>query len=75
MIVLIKLLYLLKNKSDVYDIFKLFVNQIENQFNWKIKRFHSDKGIEYNLDVFNNFYNTHGIIHEMWDPNRVLLAR
>ena len=34
--------YLMKNKSEVIDMFKSFLNEIENQFNRKIKRFRSD---------------------------------
>ena len=36
-------IYLLKNKSDVFDMFKVFVTEIENQFNKRIKKLHSDR--------------------------------
>ena len=39
-------IYLLKNKSDVFDMFKVYVTKIENQFNKRIKRLHSDRGTE-----------------------------
>ena len=49
-------IYLLKNKSDVLDVFKVFVTKLENQFNKRIKRLHSDRGIEYDSVAFNEFY-------------------
>ena len=36
--------YLLKNKSDVFEKFQEFLKEVENQFGWKIKRFRSDRG-------------------------------
>lgn len=39
--------YLMKNKSEAFDMFKNFLNEIENQFNRKIKRLRSDRGTEY----------------------------
>ncbi|KAK2372890.1 CBL-interacting serine/threonine-protein kinase [Trifolium repens] len=36
--------YLMKNKSEAFDMFKLFVNEIENQFDKKVKRLRSDRG-------------------------------
>ncbi|KAL0539363.1 hypothetical protein IC582_023574 [Cucumis melo] len=57
-------IYLFKNKSDAYDMFKVFVTKIENQFNIRIKRLRSDRGTEYDSVVFNEFYNSKGIIHE-----------
>ena len=60
--------YLMKNKSDALDMFKLFVTEIENQFNKKIKRFRSDRGTEYESRLFIDFYNSHGIVHERTAP-------
>ena len=57
-------IYLLKNKSNAFDTFKLFVNEIETQHNRKVKRLCSDRGTKYDSDNFNEFYNSHGIIHE-----------
>jgi hypothetical protein len=36
--------YLMENKSEAFDMFKLFVNEIENQFDKKVKRLRSDRG-------------------------------
>ena len=44
--------YLTKNKSEAIDMFKIFITEIENQFNRKIKRFHTDRGQEYESVVF-----------------------
>ena len=60
--------YLMKNKSDAFDMFKEYVTEIENQFNKKIKRFRSDRGTEYDSSMFREFYNSHGIIHETTAP-------
>lgn len=51
------------NESDLFYMFKNFVNEIENQFSKKIKRLRSDKRIEYDSGLLNEFHK-HGIIHE-----------
>ncbi|KAL0556336.1 hypothetical protein IC582_004849 [Cucumis melo] len=56
------------NKSDAYEIFKVFVTEIENQFNKRIKRLRSDREIEYDSVAFNEVYNSKGIIHETTTP-------
>ena len=56
--------YLMKNKSEAIDMFKIFITEIENQFNRKIKRFHTDRGQEYESAVFVDLYKSLGIIHE-----------
>jgi len=56
--------YLMKNKSDALDMFKIFVKEIENQFNKKIKRYRSDRGTEYLSHTTNKYYKELGIIHE-----------
>ncbi|KAK2429298.1 putative mitochondrial protein [Trifolium repens] len=60
--------YLMKNKSDALDMFKIFIKEIENQFNKRIKRFRSDRGTEYGSYAFNEYYKEHGIIHETTAP-------
>ena len=44
--------YLLKNKSEAIDMFKIFLSEIENQFNRKVKRIRSDRGKEYSSEKF-----------------------
>lgn len=48
-----------KNKNEALDMVKTFVNKIENQFSIKIKRFHNDRGSEYNSSLFNKFSKQH----------------
>ena len=60
--------YLMKNKSDAFEMFKSFITEIENQSNKKVKRLHSDRGTEYESSLFIEFYNSHGIIHERTAP-------
>ena len=35
--------------------FKIFLKEVENQFNRKIKRIRSDRGHEYESSAFNSF--------------------
>ena len=54
-------IYLLKNKSDVYDKFVEFYKLTSNLYNIQIKTFKSDNGTEYiNKNVI-SFLNNHGI--------------
>ena len=47
--------YLLKNKSDAFENFQIFLKQVENQFGRKTKRTRSDRGCEYESSAFNSF--------------------
>jgi len=58
----------MKNKSDALDMFKIFVKEIENQFNKRIKRYRSDRGTEYLSHTSNEYYKELGIIHETTMP-------
>ena len=60
--------YLMKNKSDAFDMFKTFKTEIENQANMKIKRLRSDRGTEYESNSILDFYKQHGIVHERTTP-------
>jgi len=40
-------LYLLKAKSDTFDLYQVFESWLVTQFNTKVKRLHSDCGGEY----------------------------
>ena len=42
-------------------MFKVFVTEIKNQFNKRVKRLRSDRGTKYDSVVFNEFYNSKGI--------------
>ena len=52
-------MYLLKNKSDTLEIFKLFKTMVSNQFNMSIKAVQSDWGGEFR--PFTKFLTEHGI--------------
>jgi len=60
--------YLMKNKSDAFDMFRSFITETENQYSKKVKRLRSDRGTEYESSVFIEFYKSHGIVHERTAP-------
>lgn len=80
-------IYLLHNKSDVFEKFKDFKALVENQLNLNIKTFRTDNGREYLSNDFKNFLKKSGIIHQTSTPytpqqnglaermNRTLLER
>ena len=47
---------------------KNFSREVENKFGRKIKRFRSDRGLEYESIEFNSFVQSLGIIHETTPP-------
>lgn len=54
-------IYFMRNKSEVFEKLRSFVQEVENQFDEKIKEIHSDGGREYiNKDV-ETFLNNKGI--------------
>ena len=55
-------MYLLKHKSNVFDLFKYFNTYVKNQFDTKIKILRTDGGGEYTSTVFNQFCFSNGII-------------
>ena len=59
-------MYMLVNKSKVYDKFLLFKAMVETQFSTKIKVLRSDGrrgGGEYTLKAFESFLSSNGIMH------------
>ena len=56
--------YLLRNKDEARDAFIKYKNKVENQLSKKIKRLRTDRGGEYESNLFNSFCEDHGIIHE-----------
>lgn len=79
--------YLIKNKSDVFDKFKEFKAIVENQLNLSIKTLRTDNGREYLSNEFKSFLINNGITHPTSTPytpeqnglaesmNRTLLER
>ena len=55
---------MMKNKSEVLDRFKEFLNMAENLFGRKVKKLRSDNGGEYTSNEFILFCKEHGILKD-----------
>ncbi len=60
--------YLINSKSELFDKFKFYKVEVENQLERKIKILRSDKGGEYSSNEMNDFCELHGIIHHVTAP-------
>ncbi|GKE07440.1 retrotransposon protein, putative, ty1-copia subclass [Tanacetum coccineum] len=60
--------YLMKHKHEVFEIFKVFQNEVENQLGKKIKAIQSDRGGEYLSHKFVNHMKSYGIISQLTLP-------
>ena len=60
--------YLMKNKSDVYEKFVEYKNVVENQTGRKIKIIRSDRGGEYVGQNFQQYLKDNGIISQVTPP-------
>ena len=56
--------FLMKNKSEVFDHIVSFFNLIKNQFDKTVKVFRSDNGTEFVNKKFENFLQNNGILHQ-----------
>ncbi|CAL5350327.1 unnamed protein product [Camellia sinensis] len=56
--------YLMKDKSEVFSVFRTFHKMICTQFGATIKIFRSDNGGEYIDSGLEQYFSTHGIIHQ-----------
>ena len=61
-------MYTCCTKDEAMDYFKIYKAEVENQLERKIKRLRSDRGGEYFSNVFDEFCEEHGIIHERTPP-------
>ena len=61
--------FLLKQKSEVFTVFKHFKNLVENQYSTKIKVLSSDNDGEYINSQFQEFCSEHGILHQTSCPH------
>ena len=61
-------LFLLKFKSDVFDVFKYFKATVENQLGSNIKILRTDKGGEFTSNAFKRFCSLNGIIQLLSCP-------
>ncbi|GKB08315.1 retrotransposon protein, putative, ty1-copia subclass [Tanacetum coccineum] len=60
--------YLMKYKHEVFETFKVFQNEVENQLGKKIKAIQSDRGGEYLSHEFVNHMKSYGIISQLTPP-------
>ena len=61
-------MFLLKTKDEVFECFKTYKAEVENQLEKKIKCVRSDRGGEYFSNEFDLFCAENGIIHERTPP-------
>ena len=54
--------YLLKHKHEVFETFKVFINEVELQLGKKIKALRSDRGGEYISQEFKDYLVECGIV-------------
>ena len=62
-------LYLMKQRSELYSIFKSFYMEIKTQFNASLHIFRSDNVHEYFHTSLSQFFYDHGIIHQSSCPH------
>ena len=62
-------LYLLKERFELYSIFKSFYMEKKTQFNASLRIFWSDNAREYFHTSFSQFFDDHGIIHQSSCPH------
>nr|GEU47325.1 zinc finger, CCHC-type [Tanacetum cinerariifolium] len=60
--------YLLKHKHEVFETFKVFQKEVENQLGKTIKSLRSDRGGEYTSQEFLDHLKDHGIIAHRTPP-------
>ncbi|KAK9119049.1 hypothetical protein Scep_017142 [Stephania cephalantha] len=60
--------FLIKNKREAFDVFKIYKAEVENQLDKKIKVLKTDRGGEYDSIEFAEFCNTNGIIYQTTAP-------
>ena len=62
-------LYLTKERSELYSIFKSFYMEIKTQVNASLRIFRSDNAREYFHTSLSQFFDDHGIIHQSSCPH------
>ncbi|GJU16147.1 retrotransposon protein, putative, ty1-copia subclass [Tanacetum coccineum] len=60
--------YLLKHKHEVFETFKVFKSEVENQLGKTIKAIRSDRGGEYISQEFKDYLKTCGIVQQLTPP-------
>jgi len=56
--------YFLRNKSEVFSMFKLFLALVNTQFSATVKTLRSDSGGEYMSHAFQSFLQSNGIVSQ-----------
>ena len=64
--------FLMKDRSELFSIFKSFFAEIQNQFGVSICTFHSDNALEYLSSQFWEFMTHQGLIHQTTCPPNYL---
>ncbi|GJS43694.1 retrotransposon protein, putative, ty1-copia subclass [Tanacetum coccineum] len=60
--------YLLKHKHEVFETFKVFKSEVENQLGKTIKAIRSDRGGEYISQEFKDYLKAYGIVQQLTPP-------
>jgi hypothetical protein len=60
--------YFIRQKSDVFDTFKIWKDLVENETGKSLKCLRSDNGSEYCSKEFDDYYSCHGICREKIVP-------
>ncbi|GJS70218.1 retrotransposon protein, putative, ty1-copia subclass [Tanacetum coccineum] len=60
--------YLLKHKHAVFETFKVYKNEVENQLGKTIKAIRSDRGGEYISQEFKDYLKANGIVQQLTPP-------
>ncbi|GJR72520.1 retrotransposon protein, putative, ty1-copia subclass [Tanacetum coccineum] len=60
--------YLLKHKHEVFETFKVFKNEVENQLGKTIKALRLDRGGEYISQEFKDYLKACGIVQQLTPP-------
>ncbi|KAJ9547435.1 hypothetical protein OSB04_019978 [Centaurea solstitialis] len=60
--------YLMRHKSESFERFRVFQNEVQNQLGRKIKFLRSDRGGEYLSDEFDNHLMECGIVSQLTPP-------
>ena len=60
--------YLIKHKSESFEMFKIFKNEVQNQLGKNIKALRSDRGGEYLSQEFINHLRDCGIVSQLTLP-------
>lgn len=60
--------YLMSHKSEAFDKFKEYRNEVENQLDKRIKALRTDRGGEYLSDEFSAYLKEYGIVPQLTPP-------